>query len=152
MIDRGDIAWELINRGLEKDFATAYPKYFWSDKPAYVLPYSVGEAEPLTVRRGIEVIHRAGGVAVLAHPVGFYVKEMPPEQVGEAAEWGLDGLEVYHPRHTPEQSRYLLSLVKEFSLIATGGSDCHGKVKDKPRMGTLRVRRSLLDELKAARR
>ncbi len=152
MIDRGDIVWELINRGCEKDFATAYPKYFWSDKPGYILPYSVGDAEPLTLRRCIEVIHRAGGVAVLAHPVGFYVKEMPPEQVREAVEWGLDGLEVYHPRQTPEQNRYLWSLVKEFNLIATGGSDCHGKIKDKPRMGTLRVRRSLLDGLKAARR
>jgi predicted metal-dependent phosphoesterase TrpH len=152
MIDRGDIVWELVRLGHVKDFASGYPEFFWTDKPGYILPYSSGGVEPLTLRRGVEAIHRASGVAVLAHPVGFYVTEMPREHVREAAEWGLDGLEVYHPRQTPEQSKYLWSLVKEFGLIATGGTDCHGRIKDQPRMGTLRVHRSILDGLKARRR
>ncbi len=147
MIDRGDIVWEFINQGLEKDFSSAYPKYFWHDKVGYVLPYSEGDAEPLTIKRAIERIHSANGLAVLAHPVGFYVKEMPREQVAEAVEWGLDGLEVFTPRHTEEQMLYLLSLVKEFGMVATGGTDCHGKIKDEPRMGTLRIKKSLLDDL-----
>ncbi len=152
MIDRGDIVWELINQGLEKDFSSAYPRHFWMDKKGYILPYSVGKAKPLTLQRAIEAIHRAGGVASLAHPVGFYVKEMPAEQVKEAAEWGLDGLEVFTPRHSPEQMRYLYGLVEEFGLIATGGTDCHGKVKDTPKMGMMRIHHSILDTLKARRK
>jgi hypothetical protein len=37
---------------------------------------------------------------------------------------------------------------EELGLLITGGTDCHGKVKGEPKMGTLRMSRDLLPPLK----
>ncbi|RKY28111.1 MAG: hypothetical protein DRP79_02575 [Planctomycetota bacterium] len=148
-IDRGDIVWEMIRRGYAESFEEGYPKFFDADAPGYVIPYTVGGVEPLTVKRAIEVVHGAGGTAILAHPMGFMVKEMPRGRIKALVDFGIDGLEVYHPRQSPEVSDYLLSACREHGLIVTGGSDCHGRVKDKPRMGMIRMSLDHLDAVKA---
>lgn len=38
----------------------------------------------------------------------------------------IDGIEVYHPRNTPEDQQVLLKLCEENNLIVTGGTDFHG--------------------------
>jgi len=76
----------------------------------------------------IGLIHDAGGVAVVAHP---YWDVSEPDQVRDLVESlvrdvGLDGVEVFYPPHTPEQTKHLLALCEEFDLVATGSSDFHG--------------------------
>lgn len=147
-VDRGDIVWEMIRRGHAKSFEEGYPRFFDTTAPGYVLPYSVGGGEALTVKRAIDVIHAAGGAAILAHPMGFLVKHLSREELKAVAVFGVDGLEVYHPRQSPEVSEYLLAACRENNLLVTGGTDCHGRIKDKPRMGTLRVSLDLLAAVK----
>jgi len=149
MVDRGDVVWEMIRRGYAKTFEEGYPKFFGIDAPGYVVPYSLGLVEPLTVKRAIDVIHGAGGVAILAHPMGFLVTYMSPERLKAVAEFGVAGLEVYHPRQSQDVSEYLLSACREHGLLVTGGSDCHGRVKDKPRMGTVRMDLEHLEAVRA---
>lgn len=74
------------------------------------------------VREVLKAVHEAGGVAVLAHPYSYHNEELLEELI----ELGLDGVEVWHPAHTPEQTEQLLALTKERGLVATGGSDFHG--------------------------
>lgn len=73
----------------------------------------------------IKAIHRAGGMAVLAHP-GRYKTEMNiKEEIDSMILYGLDGLEVWYPDHSTEFSKFLLTKVKKYKLIASGGSDDH---------------------------
>lgn len=81
-----------------------------------------------SAEQAVELIHDAGGVAVVAHP---YWDVHEPEQVRDLVESlvrdvGLDGIETFYPPHTPEQTRHCLELCEEFDLIATASSDYHG--------------------------
>lgn len=72
-------------------------------------------------REALEVIHAAGGVAVLAHP-GVSGEGPLIGLIGE----GLDGIEAYHADHSQPQRDHFGSVARRFGLVATGGSDFHG--------------------------
>jgi 3',5'-nucleoside bisphosphate phosphatase len=81
-----------------------------------------------SAERAVQLIHDAGGVAVVAHP---YWDVSEPEQVRDlvsslVADVGLDGVETFYPPHTAEQTRHCLELCEEFDLIPTASSDFHG--------------------------
>ena len=83
--------------------------------------------EYIDVFDAVGVIKRAGGVAVLAHPVAY--KNM--ELISELAAAGLDGLEAWHPAHNEEAVAEIILQAKTYGLILTGGSDFHGMYEDK---------------------
>lgn len=70
----------------------------------------------------IQTIIKAGGVPVLAHPGQYQSFEAVPELV----EAGLQGIEVWHPLHGPEEEMTAKKYAAEFDLIMTGGTDFHG--------------------------
>jgi len=72
----------------------------------------------------ISMIHKAGGQALLAHPGRYKYLDMQNEIDG-IINSGLDGLEVFCPDHDEKFKEFLLSKVREYSLIASGGSDDH---------------------------
>jgi 3',5'-nucleoside bisphosphate phosphatase len=81
-----------------------------------------------TAEQAVELIHEAGGAAVVAHP---YWDVSEPGQVQDLIESlvrdvGLDGVESFYPPHTEAQTRHLLELCEELSLIPTASSDFHG--------------------------
>ena len=83
----------------------------------------------LTPLAAIDLIHQAGGVAVLAHP-GIIAHEGSEQQmlslISQLAE-KLDGLEVNHPFHSRKLTGQLAALAGERELVVTGGSDWHGE-------------------------
>lgn len=96
---------------------------------AYLVEGSPGfrTRELPTVPDAIETIHRAGGVAVWAHP--FWDIE-DPEAVLEALErfagWGIDGAECFYVTHTAEQTKTLVDACSARRLLRTGSADFHG--------------------------
>lgn len=86
----------------------------------------------------VELIKRAGGVAVLAHPV-LWRDELPvPETlIAEMVDAGLEGIESAHPDHDPEDEARYRELARRFDVIPTGSSDCHGTRYDPVRMGSV---------------
>ena len=83
----------------------------------------------LTDRQCIEYIKNAGGIACLAHPIELkkdfdelkrYISTLIP--------YGLEAIEVYQSKHTPEYSSKLLEIVNEYGLLYSIGSDYHGPV------------------------
>ncbi len=81
-----------------------------------------------TADQAVEIIHEAGGVAVVAHP---YWDVKDPDQVRDLVsslvrDVGLDGIETFYPPNTPEQTKHCLELCDEFNLVATASSDFHG--------------------------
>jgi predicted metal-dependent phosphoesterase TrpH len=104
-----------------------------------------------TIEETIEQIHRAGGVAVLAHPTaiecdGHWLYE---SDVAALAEVGLDGLEIYHPRLDRQARSYFCALAQRFDLLVSGGSDAHGWFDEWEGLGTQPVTDSMVAAIQA---
>ncbi len=78
--------------------------------------------EYVEAKAAIQAIRLAGGVPVLAHP-GQYGNF---EAVPELAEFGLEGIEVWHPLHDTADEERAKRLADEYDLVMTGGTDFHG--------------------------
>lgn len=78
-----------------------------------------------------QLIERAGGAAVLAHSgrelrrIGLVAYE---KMIQQFVLRGLRGLEVYYPKHTPEEICVIKDIAKKYRLYITGGSDWHGPI------------------------
>ena len=72
----------------------------------------------------IELIHGAGGVAVLAHP--FWDMKDPNEVAAIVEELNLEGVECFYPAHDRAQTKFLVELCGDRGLAATASSDFHG--------------------------
>ena len=76
----------------------------------------------------VEAIKAAGGKASLAHPYQIGVGDEALETlVRGLAEYGIDAIECYYPKYSPEQQALYLRLTEQFHLHVTGGSDFHGE-------------------------
>jgi predicted metal-dependent phosphoesterase TrpH len=91
-----------------------------------------------TAEDAIGLVHAAGGVAVLAHPGRRASAQRAPRipldatALRDLTTAGLDGVEVIHPSHgVAEQARYA-DLAGALGLVATGGSDWHGRAAERP--------------------
>ncbi len=130
-IGRPHIARAMVNKGYVATTGEAFARYLRKDAPAYV-PKS-----RLMPHEAVDAIHKAGGVAVLAHPISLRCeKDSDFEQViAGLSDVGLDGMECYYSEHDPLTTRKLLEMAKKYRLITTGGSDFHGIVKPQIALG-----------------
>ncbi len=75
----------------------------------------------------VEAVHRCGGVALIAHPGrtdGFATFDADLlDQF--CAEIPIDGIEVYYPRHTPEQVEVYQAHAAQRGWLISAGSDSH---------------------------
>ena len=82
------------------------------------------------IKRLINAIHEAGGIAVLAHPACCWALNLD-KFVGKLVSYGLDGIEVHYPyrRHRAiirfASLRQIKDIAEKYNLIVTGGTDCH---------------------------
>lgn len=133
-VGRPHVARALIGGGHVKDAREAFDRYLGAGRPAYV------DKERLDIADGIALIHRAGGIAVLAHPAG----EGRRERLEPLVAMGLDGLEVRHPSHSGEDIKRLEALAGFFGLERSGGSDWHGAGHGTRVLGAMKVPMSWL--------
>jgi hypothetical protein len=124
-VGRPHIADALIEAGHVRDRQEAFDRFLADGGPAHVHRYTI------EVDRGIDLIHEAGGLAVIAHPWGRGREHVLPPRVLEALvrDHGLDGIEVDHQDHDFETRRRLRTLADRLGLLATGSSDYHGTGK-----------------------
>ncbi len=78
----------------------------------------------------LELIKKARGVAVFAHPSVYKSMQAVRELVAQGR---IDGIEVEHPRNTEEDKAELRQLALDNDLIITGGTDFHGLNSNVPR-------------------
>jgi hypothetical protein len=115
---RPHVAQVMVQKGYVATVKEAFDRYLRAGGPAYV------SHRKLSVRDACDVIRRAQGVAVMAHP-GFHAEA--PALIRElAGEGRLAGVECYYAEHTPEQTTAFVGLCRELDLVPTGGSDFHG--------------------------
>jgi 3',5'-nucleoside bisphosphate phosphatase len=113
---RPHVAQVMVKHGYVRSVREAFDRYLRSDGPANVPRHR------LTPVEAIEVIRRAHGVPVLAHP-GLANRDA---LIADLVDAGLEGIETYYAEHSAEQVRNYLDLCRRFDLVATGGSDFHG--------------------------
>jgi hypothetical protein len=128
-IGRPHVARAMIAEGWAVDFRDAFERYLGNGRPAYVTK------ERLAVSEATALIHRAGGLAILAHPSHSGTRE----RIAAFVEQGMDGVEVRHPSHSAEDTARLAALVEHFSLVPSGGSDWHGSTDGPRTLGMMRV-------------
>lgn len=124
-VGRPHIADALIKAGHVVDRQEAFDRFLADGGPAHVPRYTI------ELERGIDLIHRAGGLAVIAHPWGRGREQLLPPNVLQAlvGDHGLDGIEVDHQDHGAEVRRELRRLAESLGVLATGSSDYHGTGK-----------------------
>lgn len=83
-----------------------------------------------SAKKMIEIIHNAGGIAVLAHPACCLT--LSHERfIKKLKKFGLDGVEVYYPysRHRGiikfNTAKNIEKIADKLGLLKTGGTDCH---------------------------
>ncbi|MBW2712367.1 MAG: PHP domain-containing protein [Deltaproteobacteria bacterium] len=146
---RPHVARAVVELGVCKSVPEVFEKYLHDQGPANVVK------ETLSTREAIELIHQAGGVAVLAHPTAKPIRATGglDTLVGNLANMGLDGLELHHPKATPHNRKRIGKLIRKHSLLASGGSDFHGDNSPSIQMGvgrgSLKVPFELLSDLEA---
>ena len=123
-ITRAHFARYLLDEGFVRTKDEAFEKYLNKDGPCYV---SRVQMKP---EQAIEIILKAGGHPVLAHPLLYKLdKEGVIGLIGYLKSLGLEGIEAIYSRNTSEDDEFLAGIAKSFGLYVTGGSDFHGSNK-----------------------
>lgn len=152
VIARPHFAQALISKGVVASVQEAFDKYLASGKPLYQAK------EVLPPADAIALLHRAGGVAVMAHPGLIPLSEaaLAARVAALHDEAGLDGIEALYSQHSPADTERFLDLARRHDLLVTGGSDFHGTPKPHVPLGIVSERKpapiALLTTLRSALR
>lgn len=138
-VGRPHFARLLMDKGYAKNINDSFSKYLLSGSEFYV------ERFKLSPQETIEMIKKAKGISVLAHP-GLVNNQ---ELLTDIINMNIDGIEVYHSKHNNQQVREYYSLAKKNHLLITGGSDCHSSSpNEKPFIGSVKISYSYIEKLK----
>jgi hypothetical protein len=140
-IGRPQVARAMIDAGYVTNTREAFDKWLGRDLPAFV-PRS--GPSPETV---IATIHRAGGLASLAHPGRTLIDARIPE----LRDAGLDSLEAYHSDHDAAAVEGYRRMADDLGLLVTGGSDYHGDPAQGVSIGGSTLPAEAWQRLRAAR-
>jgi predicted metal-dependent phosphoesterase TrpH len=145
-IGRPAIADTLVTMKVVSNRSEAFDYYLATDGPFYVSHSTVSTVE------AIELIGKAGGVSVIAHPLkgvgpNTSPEDLPLDHFEEMISRGLSGIEVYH-RDVPEAARsWLLDLASKHNMIVTGSSDYHGVAGKPNQLGENTTSQEMLDRI-----
>ena len=133
VIARPHFAQALMKKGVVGSVKEAFDRFLATGKPLY-MPKQV-----LTPADAISLIHRAGGLAVMAHPglVPLNDAALAARIESLARDAGMDGIEAYYSQHSPAQTERFVTLAARLGLAVTGGSDFHGTPKPHVPLGVV---------------
>ena len=122
VIGRPHFAQVMVRRGYVETTKEAFDRYLATSEFRRI------ERKKPDARTCVEAIHSAGGKVSLAHPYQTGLEgDALDGLLRELAGYGLDAIECWYPRHTPQQREFYLSLAQKYGLHVTGGSDFHGE-------------------------
>lgn len=149
VLTRSHFARYLFEKGYTSYIKEAFERYIGDNGPCFV------PREKVSPMQAVDLIHRAGGLAILAHPPLYHMGDAKlTALVAELKKAGLDGIEAIYTTYNSGEERQMRHLAKSYGLLLSGGSDFHGAVKPKTDLavgfGNLFVPKSILDTLKKA--
>ncbi len=120
LISRKHFARFLVETGVCPSISSAFDRYLKEGGPAYV------RHQWATLTEAVQWILDAGGIAVVAHPGRYKIKDMALYAfLDEFKQLGGTGIEVVTGSHTPDQYLYFARLANRYGLMASAGSDFH---------------------------
>jgi hypothetical protein len=135
---RPHVARALVKEGFCCTLDEAFERFLKRNRPAWVPKFK------MSAREAVDLIHGAGGVAVMAHPGLNRADHLILSMVQN----GLDGIECYHSKHSRATSDHYISMARRYGVLITGGSDCHGLSKGIPLIGSVRLPYEHVEKLK----
>lgn len=150
VITRANIARYLYQHGQIKSVKEAFDKYIGDGCKCYVGRFKVSPME------AVELIHEAGGIAILAHPILYHMSTISLQRlIDDLKSVGLDGIEAIYSTYTTGEEQLIKKIAHENNLLISGGSDFHGANKPLIHLGTgkghLYIPYSILEDIKRAR-
>ena len=145
-VGRPHIAMALMEKGYARDRDDAFQRY--------LVPCNVPKRF-FPVAEAIDLVHRAGGVTVLAHPPYITPSRTAfRDLLADLIALGLEGIEVYNTGASKDDFEWYLTEARRNRLVVTGGSDFHGieggEISVGVGRGNLRIPYSCVEELRAA--
>jgi predicted metal-dependent phosphoesterase TrpH len=140
-VGRPHIADALMEKGVVRTRQEAFDRFLKKGAPIYV-PGDSPSAE-----EAIQLIRKAGGVPVLAHPF-YYTSD---SIVQELVNFGLMGIEAYYPEHSRSLTQRYVEMAQQFHLVVTGGSDFHGPKTGRTSLACVDVPEAVIDALREAK-
>ena len=135
---RPHVARTLVQAGLCSNLDEAFERFLRKGRPAWVPKFKISAME------AIDLIHLAGGLAVMAHPGLNHNDGLIPDLVDA----GMDGIECFHTKHSTALTQRYLEIADRLQLLVTGGSDCHGMSKGQPLIGSIKIPYECVERLK----
>ena len=112
----------------------------------------VPREEPTSIKKAIEVIHSANGIAILAHPFLYKNWEEILKEFIRCKGDGVETIYQYPSEFLEKESKNIKELkkiVKDNNLLQSGGSDYHGTKSYEPGLGVLKVPDEFLKKMES---
>ena len=150
VIGRPHFAGVMIQKKYVENVPEAFDRYLAAGRPAYT------PRKRLTAEEAIGLSRESGAVPVIAHPHTLNLRaDEFAEGFAELVDSGLGGIEAYYGEYTPALRTRIAEICEDLGIVATGGSDYHGKYKPHLSIGTgkrdLHVPDSVFDQLEQSR-
>lgn len=150
VITRAHYASLLLKKGFVKSVSEAFDRYIGDRAPCFI------PREKVTPFQAIELIRKANGIPILAHPVLYHMSNARLDALtAELKAAGLMGIEAIYSTYHAGEERQIRNLASKYNLLISGGSDFHGA--NKPGLdlgcgyGHLHISYSVLEEIKEKR-
>lgn len=131
ILTRAHFADFLMKKGITGSINEGFDRFLGDGKPCYI------KRETLSSIQTINLIHNAGGIAILAHPLTYKLSsDNLSHMVTELARQGIDGIEAIYSTFTSRDEADMKLLAQKNHLLISGGSDYHGKNKPAISLGT----------------
>ena len=115
VISRAHIAKALVSKGFVGSYTEAFDRYLGDNKCAYV------PRETLNYEESMELITKAGGVPVLAHPLLYKMSDTNLENMMvKLRQKGLKAVEVYYSTHSNSDTQHIMAMANRVGLIYSG--------------------------------
>lgn len=125
-IGRPHIAMAMMSKGYVSSIQQAFQQYIGEGKSCYVSGHAFNVEETL------DVIHRAHGLAIIAHPHLIDNETILKDLIS----MDFDGIEAYYGRFSSAQHQRWVQIGRQRNWILTGGSDFHGDIKPNLPLGS----------------
>ena len=132
-INRVHICRALMKHGYISSVAEGFDNLIGNHCKAYV------KRQYVPIEEAVKAVHDDGGIAVIAHPYNYKMKD---EEVLEMLDYVVDmvdGIECFHPSASKERSVFLKDYAEKHHKRITGGSDYHGDNKPDISLGMMNV-------------
>lgn len=150
VLTRAHFARYLMEHGYVQEMSEAFRTHLGDRCPYYV------PREKVTPVQAVDLIYRAGGIPILAHPMLYHLSEADMRRmILSLRDAGLIGIEALYSTHSKIDEGLVRSMAKTYGLLISGGSDFHGSNKPDIDLGSgrgnLKISYDILKNLRSRR-